>query len=162
VTISTSSSTAAGTYPVTVTATGASATRTATYTLTVTRGTVTGGITNGGFETGDFTGLTRSGTTSIHTTGPHGGTHAALLGSANPTNGDSKISQTFTAPTGSSSVSFWYDINCPDAVTYDWATAMLKDNTTATTTTVLAKTRTLGAGWSATTRTTPVTPPTPP
>ncbi|HXA61571.1 MAG TPA: hypothetical protein VNW94_20685, partial [Streptosporangiaceae bacterium] len=146
-TISTSSSTAAGTYPVTVKATGASATRTATYTLTVTSGTVTGGITNGGFETGDFTGWTRSGTTSITTTGPHGGTHAALLGSANPTNGDSKISQTFTAPTGSSSVSFWYDINCPDDVAYDWATATLKDNTTATTTTVLAKTCTLGAGW---------------
>jgi serine protease len=29
---------------------------------------------------------------------------------------------------------------CPDTVTYDWATATLKDNTSGTTTTVLAKT----------------------
>ena len=29
---------------------------------------------------------------------------------------------------------------CPDTVTYDWATATLKDNTTGTTSTPLAKT----------------------
>ena len=57
-----------------------------------------------------------------------------------PTNGDSSISQTFTAPAGSSSLSFWYRVVCPDTVTYDWATATLRDNTTATTVTVLAKT----------------------
>ena len=57
------------------------------------------------------------------------------------------MSQTFTAPAGTSKVSFWYSLNCPDDVTYDWATATLKDNTTATTVTVLAKTCTVGAGW---------------
>lgn len=38
-------------------------------------------------------------------------------------------------------------MNCPDDVTYDWATATVKDNTTNATTTVLAKTCTLNQGW---------------
>jgi len=108
---------------------------------------VSGGISNGGFETGDFTGWTRAGTTAITTSGVHSGTHAAMLGSTNPTNGDSSVKQTFTAPSGASAVNFYYNITCPDDVTYDWATATLKDNTTGTTTTVLTKTCTLGAGW---------------
>ncbi|HEU0025863.1 MAG TPA: hypothetical protein VFQ25_06430, partial [Ktedonobacterales bacterium] len=37
---------------------------------------------------------------------------------------------------------------CPDTVTYDWATATLKDNTTGTTTTVLAKTCTNTGSWA--------------
>jgi PKD repeat protein len=118
-----------------------------TYGATFTQGTVQNAIVNGGFETGDFTGWTRSGTTAIVGSPVHSGTHAVLLGSANPTNGDSKVSQTFTAPTGATQLSFYYDMNCPDAVTYDWATATLKDNTTGTTATPLAKTCTLGAGW---------------
>ena len=50
------------------------------------------------------------------------------------------IAQTFTAPAGSSSLTFWYRMSCPDTVTYDWATATLRDNTAGTTATVLAKT----------------------
>jgi hypothetical protein len=147
-TVTTAASTLAGTYPVTVNGTAASGTRTAGYTLTVTTSGGGGGaIVNGGFETGDFTGWTRSGTTSIVSSPVHSGTHAALLGSTSPTNGDSKVSQTFTAPAGSSQLSFWYNMNCPDDVTWDWATATLRDNTTGTTATVLAKTCTLGAGW---------------
>jgi len=118
-----------------------------TYTATYQAGPPPSPIVNGGFESGDFTGWTRTGTTSIVTSPVHGGTHAVLLGSANPTNGDSKVAQTFTAPAGSSAVSFWYNEHCPDDVTYDWATATLKDNTTGTTTTVLAKTCTVNAGW---------------
>ena len=38
-------------------------------------------------------------------------------------------------------------MTCPDTVTYDWATATLRDNTTGSTRTVLAKTCTVGAGW---------------
>jgi serine protease len=36
---------------------------------------------------------------------------------------------------------------CTDTVTYDWATATLKDNTTGTTTTVLPKTCTNNGTW---------------
>jgi chitinase len=106
-----------------------------------------GAITNGTFESGSLSGWTSSGTTSVTTSGPHGGTYAAILGSTNPTNGDSKISQTFTAPSGSSTAAFWYLVYCPDDVTYDWATASLKDNTAGTTATMLAKTCTLTGTW---------------
>ena len=71
-----------------------------------------------------------------------------MAGSTAPTNGDSTIAQTVTAPTGSSTLSFWYEVVCPDTVTYDWATATLKDNTTSTTTTVLAKTCSNTGTWS--------------
>src|SRR5262249_12126292 len=118
-----------------------------TYTATYNAGPPPSPIVNGGFETGDFTGWTRSGTTSIVSSPVHSGTRAVLLGSANPTNGDSKVSQTFTAPAGSSQLSFWYNVNCPDDVAWDWATATLKDNTAGTTSTVLARACTLGAGW---------------
>jgi chitinase len=106
-----------------------------------------GALVNGGFETADFTGWTRSGTTSVSTSAAHSGSYGALAGSSGPTNGDSKIYQTFTAPTGSSTVSFSYLVYCPDDVVYDWATATLKDNTTATTVTMLAKTCNVNNTW---------------
>jgi hypothetical protein len=104
-------------------------------------------ITNGGFETGGFAGWSRSGTTSLVTSPVHSGGHAALLGSNSPTAGDSTVSLTFTAPAGTGTVSFWYNVNCPDEVFWDWAMASLKDNTTRTVNTVLPKTCTRGAGW---------------
>ncbi|MEU5432132.1 hypothetical protein AB0G73_02010 [Streptomyces sp. NPDC020719] len=103
-------------------------------------------LTNGTFETGTLSGWTSTGSAAASTDAAHGGSYGALLGSSSPTN-TSSIAQTFTAPTGSSKVSFGYDVTCPDTVTYDWATATLKDNTTGTTTTVLPKTCTSGAGW---------------
>ncbi|EST35162.1 hypothetical protein [Streptomyces roseochromogenus] len=145
-TVGTSSSTPAGTYNITVTGTGASATHTATFTLTVTSGGG-GGITNGGFETGSLTGWTSTGTTSVVNSGAHSGTYAARVGGTSPTNGDSSIAQTFTAPSGTSTLGFFYNVTCPDTLTYDWATATLKDNTTGTTTTVLAKTCVSSSGW---------------
>ena len=70
------------------------------------------------------------------------------MGSANPFNGDSSIRQTFTAPAGTGhTLTFWYRVVCTDSVTYDWATATLKDNTTNTTTTVLARTCTNNGTW---------------
>ncbi|MDQ1653735.1 MAG: hypothetical protein QOI35_2935 [Cryptosporangiaceae bacterium] len=105
------------------------------------------GITNGDFETGALTPWTTAGTTSAVSTGAHGGTYAAQDGSTAPTSGDSSITQTFTAPTGAAQLSFYYSVTCPDTLTYDWATATLKDNTSATTATPLPKTCTNGAGW---------------
>jgi hypothetical protein len=102
-------------------------------------------VVNPGFETGTFSGWTTAGTTSISNTA-HSGSHSAQAGGTSATNGDSSISQTFTIASGSA-LSFWYHVHCPDTVTYDWATATLKDNTTGTTTTILAKTCNNNATW---------------
>jgi hypothetical protein len=139
--ISTTSSAAAGTYTLTITGTAASGSHTAVVTLTVTSGGGGSGITNGGFETGNLSGWTAGGASeTVSSSGCHGGTYCAELGSTSPTNGDSTISQTFTAPAGTTGISFWYKETCPDTVTYDWALATLQDNTAGTTATLLAKT----------------------
>jgi len=70
-----------------------------------------------------------------------------MTGATTRTNGDSKIVQTVTAPTGATQVSFWYRTYCPDSLTYDWSTATLKDNTTNVTTTVLPRTCTATGTW---------------
>jgi hypothetical protein len=138
---------AAGTYTLTVTGTGTSATHSVTVGLTVTAST--GGITNGGFETGTLSGWTASGASeSVVSSGCHGGSYCAQLGSTAPTKGNSNIAQTFTAPSGASTLSFWYKVVCPDTVTHDWATATLRDKTTATTTRTLAKTCTNSGSWA--------------
>lgn len=105
-------------------------------------------VQNPGFETGSLSGWTAAGVTSATTSTPHGGTFAAMLGSSGPTNGDSSIAQTFTAPAGSSALSFWYRNVCPDTVQFDWATATLTDNTAGTVRTVLAKTCTASGVWT--------------
>lgn len=147
-TLSTSSSTPPGSYPITITGTGTANTHTTPYTLTVSGGT--NAISNGGFETGTLTGWSCGGQAavcSVTTTNPHSGLDAARLGSASPTNGTSSIAQTFSAPAGSSSLTFWYDVTCPDTVSHDWATATLRDNTTGHTTTPLGKTCVANSGW---------------
>ena len=144
-TITVGSAVATGSYTVTVTGIEGSATHTTTVAVTVTSAS-SGGLTNGGFETGNFTGWTTAGTTSISTSA-HSGTYAGQAGATSATNGDSSIAQTFTVPSGSAKLSFWYKVVCPDTVTYDWATATLKDNTANTTTTILAKTCTNTGSW---------------
>jgi hypothetical protein len=147
-TVSVGSTVSTGTYTVTVKGTEGSATHSTSVTVTVTSsgGGGGGGITNGGFETGNFSGWTTAGTTSISNTA-HSGSHSAQAGGTSPTNGDSSISQTFTAASGTSTLSFWYKVNCPDTVQYDWATATLKDNTTGSTVTILAKTCNTNNTW---------------
>ena len=96
-------------------------------------------IVNGDFETGALTPWISAGTTSVATTA-HGGTYAALAGKVGiTTKGDSTIAQTFTAPAAGGTLTFWYKVVCLDSITYDWATATLKDNTAGTTATPLAK-----------------------
>ena len=137
---------AAATYTVTVTGTEGATTHSASVGVTVTA-TSGGGIVNGGYETGNFSGWTTVGTAVVVSSGAHGGTYAARVGGTSPTNGDSSTVQTFTVPAGKTTLSFWYKNTCPDTVTYDWATATLKDNTTNTTTTVLAKVCTNTGTW---------------
>jgi hypothetical protein len=140
-TITVGSSVSTGSYTVTVTGTEGTKTHTATVAVTVTSsGGGGGGITNGGFETGNLSGWTASGAATGVSTTAHSGSYSAQLGLSTPTNGDSTISQTFTVPSGDGTLSFWYKVVCPDTVTYDWATASLKDNTSNTTSTLLPKT----------------------
>jgi hypothetical protein len=110
-------------------------------------------IANGDFETGTLAGWTAAGTTSTVSSGAHGGTYAARVGALTATNGDSSIAQTFNAPASGGTLSFWYALHCPDTVSYDWATATLKDVTAGTTATVLAKTCTNTGAWKQVTST---------
>ena len=144
--ITVAASTATGTYPITVTGTGGSKTHTATVSLTVSAPS-TNPIVNGGFETGNFSGWTASGAaTSVIAAAAHSGSFGAQLGATTATNGDSSATQTFTMPSSSPSLSFWYNIHCPDTVQFDWATVTLKDNVTSVTTTLLPKTCTNPGG----------------
>ena len=147
-TVTIGSSVAAGSYTVTVTGTEGSAQHSATVSVTVTSSGGGGGnsIVNGAFETGTFSGWTMSGTTSISTTA-HTGKYSGQAGANTPTNGNSSIKQTFTAASGTSTLTFWYQVHCPDTVQYDWATATLKDNTTGATKTILARTCTNNNTW---------------
>ncbi len=142
-TLSASTTATAGTYTITVKGTEGTASHSTSVSLTVTPAGGGGGgsgITNGGFETGSLSGWTASGASeTVASSGCHAGTYCARLGATTPTNGDSSIAQTFTAPTGAASLSVWYKETCPDTVTYDWALATLKDNTAGSTATVIAK-----------------------
>jgi Pro-kumamolisin, activation domain/Bacterial Ig domain len=137
--------TAAGTYTITVTGTGGATSHSASVSLTVTA--AGGALTNGGFETGSFSGWSTTGTAAVNTASKHGGTYGAQLGSTTPSL-DSTAAQTFTLPSNATTLSFWYSNTCPDTVTYDWATATLKDNVTGTTATILAKTCTTTPVWT--------------
>ena len=138
---------AAGTYTLTVTGTGSSATHSTTVTLTLSGPPPPAGITNGDFESGNLNGWTSAGSTTTSTTA-HSGTYSAMVGSTSPTNGDSSIAQTFSAPSAGGTLSFWYQVHCPDTLTYDWATATLVDNGSNTTTTMLPKTCSNAGTWA--------------
>ena len=146
-TVSVGSSVATGTYTVTVTGTEGTAIHSTSVSVTVTPSGGSSGVANGGFETGTFASWTTSGAATSISTASHSGTYAGQAGASTPTNGDSSIAQTFTVPSGDTGLAFWYKVVCPDTVTYDWATATLKDNTAATTTTILAKTCNNNGTW---------------
>lgn len=106
-----------------------------------------GSMTNGGFETGNLNSWTTSGATATSSTA-HSGSFSGQAGATSPTNGDSTISQTFTIPSGATTLSFWYQVNCPDTVTYDWANATLKDNTSNTSNIILPNTCNSNSTWA--------------
>jgi hypothetical protein len=145
-TLNVGASTALGNYSITVTGSGGSLTHSTTVTLTVSAPAV-GGVTNGGFETGNYSGWTTAGAATVSAAALHSGSFGAQLGSSSPST-DSTAAQTFTLPSNASTLSFWYKNTCPDTVTYDWATATLKDNVTGTTSTILAKTCVASGPWT--------------
>ncbi len=138
-TAATTSGVAPGTYTITVKGTGPTTSHTAPLSLTVSGGSGGGGIVNGGFEAGNLGSWTATGSTAVVSSGAQAGTYAARVGSTSPST-DSSIAQTFTATAAATGLSFWYNVNCPDTITYDWATATLRDNTTNTTSILLPKT----------------------
>src|SRR5207248_2204298 len=134
-TVAVGASTAAGSYTITVTGTGTSATRTTTVALTV---TAAGGVVNGDFETGSLSGWTTGGRFSPRAvTTAHGGAYAAQLGSTSAFNGDSTLTQTVTVPTGSPTLTFWYQPHCTDTITYDEIQMQIRSTSGATLATVL-------------------------
>jgi len=104
-------------------------------------------LQNADFETGTLAGWTSAGPATSLTASAHSGSWAAQLGSTSPTSGDSTLTQTLTLPTNATTLSFWYNVHCPDAVFFDWARAELVDTINNTTITVLDKQCTNGAGW---------------
>ncbi|MGZ6144171.1 MAG: hypothetical protein ACXWLM_12590, partial [Myxococcales bacterium] len=110
-------SAAAGTYTVTVTGSNGSATHSAGVSVTIGSGGGGGGaVVNGNFEAGSLSGWTASGASeSVVSSGCHGGTYCARMGSTSPTSGDSSIAQTFT-PSSSGTLSFFYKVTCPDTL----------------------------------------------
>ena len=103
-------------------------------------------LVNGGFETGSTSGWTGTGVTSV-VTQAHGGTYAGQVGDpANPSK-DSALTQAFTVPAGSPTLSFWYQVQCKDTVKYSWATVTLTDASGAALATPLAKTCSNDGTW---------------
>ena len=146
-TISTTTTATTGTYPITVTGTEGTAIHSTTYTLTVNPVPGSNAIVNGGFETGTFSGWSTSGAaTNIVTSPVHSGSYAAVAGYFSPT-GTSSIAQTFTAPSSSSNLTFWYYTVCGGSFSSNYATVTLRDNTGGVTTTPLAKTCATTSGW---------------
>jgi uncharacterized membrane protein len=136
--------TSPGTYPITVDAAGSSTSHVATFTLTV----PDAALSNGGFETGALTGWrTLVGSAAVNAGAARSGGYGAVLGASVPTNGDSSIAQSFTL-TEPATLSFWYQLSCPDTVTYDWATVTLQDDTAGTPATLLPRTCVTSSPWT--------------
>jgi hypothetical protein len=98
-------------------------------------------VYNGGFESG-LTGWTPGGIAapSATTAKAHSGSSSALLGvlSGTEPSGDSTLTQTFTVPPGTSTLTFWYlpgttDSTCSGSgCTFDWQEAQLRSTSGAT------------------------------
>ena len=137
---------AAGSYTVTVSGTSGTITHSASIAWTITASGGGGALVNGNFEAGNLSGWTAAGITGVVSTGAHGGTYAAQIGSTTP-GGDSSITQQITLPTGSPQLSFWYKNVCADTITYDWTTVTVTNTAGTVLATPLAKTCTNTGAW---------------
>jgi hypothetical protein len=95
-------------------------------------------VQNPGFETGNLSSWTASGAfLPVVSSGGHAGTYAARLGSTSAVNGNSTLTQTVTVPSGSPSLTFWYQPHCPDTITYDQIQMQVRSTSGTTLATVL-------------------------
>jgi Pro-kumamolisin, activation domain len=109
--------------------------------------TVSGGFTNGGFESDIFSTWKLVGQADI-SHDAHSGLLSVAVGSIDTNiSVDAFASQTANAPAGATTLTFWYKVVCTDNVTFDWASAALKDNTVDALTTVLPHTCTNNGQW---------------
>jgi hypothetical protein len=130
-TLTAASNAAAGTASFTVTGAGSSATHSASGSITVSAGSSGGGsqlIVNGGFENGSFSSWVTHGSNRV-TSVAHSGSHGARVGSTGAYNGDSSIYQQISIPaSGSTTLSFWYELSSLDTIQYDWQRAYVTDS----------------------------------
>ena len=95
-------------------------------------------VANPGFETGSFSSWSTSGAyLPVIVTTAHSGTYAARVGSTAAVNGNSTLTQTVTVPSGSPTLSFWYQPHCTDTITYDQIQMQIRNTAGTTLATVL-------------------------
>jgi hypothetical protein len=100
---------------------------------------VANAVQNPGFESGNLSSWSTSGAylPVISTTTPHGGSYDARVGSTSAVNGNSTLTQTITVPSGSPTLTFWYQPHCADTITYDQIQMQVRSTAGATLATVL-------------------------
>jgi hypothetical protein len=85
-------------------------------------------VANGGFESGALAPWTASGAyLPAIKSGGHSGSYSAQVGSTSPVNGNSTLVQRVTVPSGSPTLTYWYQPHCPDTLTYDQIQMQVKD-----------------------------------
>jgi hypothetical protein len=77
-------------------------------------------VQNPGFEAGSLSSWTTSGAfLPVVSTTAHTGSYSARIGSSSAVNGNSTLTQTITVPSGSPTLTYWYQPHCTDSITYD-------------------------------------------
>jgi hypothetical protein len=95
-------------------------------------------VQNPGFETGSLSSWSTSGAfLPVISTTAHTGTYSARVGSTGAVNGDSTLTQTVAVPTGTPTLTFWYQPHCTDTITYDQIQMQVRNTAGATLATVL-------------------------